>query len=313
MRTRETVVIALGGNAIMSELRTFDSQYRRVSEATKEIARLAAEGYRIVITHGNGPQVGDTLLRHESARKLVPPLPLFACVAETQGLLGLMIQASLVNHLKKFGRRTGVASLITKVRVSPDDPAFSDPTKPVGPTYTKSELVEIKKLNPSIVVKQIATGRYRRVVPSPDPISVLELEAVKRLSAAGQIVVAAGGGGVPVVIEKKTMKFVDAVIDKDLAGERLATGIGATRFVSLTDIEGVYLDYRTERRRLLRSVSVKEMKLLLRRGEFEKGSMEPKVRAAVRFVENTGNKAVIAHLGRVREAVSGESGTVIHG
>jgi len=308
---KETVVIALGGNAIMSKSRTFDSQYKTVSSATKEIADLVSEGYRIVITHGNGPQVGDTLLRHESAKELVPPLPLFACVAETQGLLGFMIQTSLLNHLNKLGWRMEVVSLISKVRVSVKDPAFKDPTKPVGSTYTKDELDPIMKLNPSFTVKEIAPNQYRRVVPSPDPVSVFEVGAVKNLVEQGYVIIAAGGGGIPVADGKK-MGFVDAVIDKDLASERLATGIGASKFISLTDVDGVYINYRSKSKKLLRRIKVSEMKKLLHKGEFEKGSMEPKVKAAIRFVENTGNKAIIANLSKIREALKGSFGTIVY-
>lgn len=295
----------------MSESRTFESQYRTVYSATKEIARLIVEGYRIVITHGNGPQVGDALLRHESAKQLVPPLPLFACVAETQGLLGLMIQASLTSHLSSLGRDIGVISLVSKVMVSPRDPAFKDPGKPVGPTYTRDEMDIVMKLDPSVAVKEIVPGKYRRVVPSPDPISVLESSAVKDLVKQGYVVVAAGGGGIPVFIDKKEMRFVSAVVDKDLAGERLATSINASKFVSLTDVDGVYLEYRGEKPRLLNMVTVKEMKKFLKRGEFEEGSMGPKVKAAIRFAENTGHKAIIANLNKIREALEGTSGTTI--
>ncbi len=295
----------------MSKSRTFDSQYKTLYSATKEIADLAARGYRIVITHGNGPQVGDALLRHESAKELVPPLPLFACVAETQGLLGFMIQASLLNHLEKLGKRIGVVSLVSKVRVSPKDPAFKDPTKPVGSSYTKDELDAILKLNPSITVKEIAPNEYRRVVPSPDPESIFEVDAVKDLVELGYVVVAAGGGGIPIVSGKK-MRFVDAVIDKDLASERLATGIKASKFVSLTDVDGVYIDYGSKNRRLLRKIKVSEIKKLLENGEFGEGSMGPKAKAAIRFVENTGNEAVIANLNRIKEALKGNSSTIVY-
>lgn len=295
----------------MSESRTFESQYRTLSNATKEIADLAAREYRIVITHGNGPQVGDALLRHESAKELVPPLPLFACVAETQGLLGFMIQASLLNHLNKIGKRIDVVSLISKVRVSPKDPAFKVPTKPVGPTYTKNQLDNIMKLNPSLIIKEIGLDEYRRVVPSPDPVSIFDVNAVKELLARGYVVVAAGGGGIP-VITGNNMNFVDAVVDKDLASERLATAIKASKFVSLTDVDGVYINYKSEKRKLLRRVKVSEMKKLLRKGAFEKGSIEPKVKAAVRFVENTGKEAIIANLSKIREALKGNSGTIVY-
>jgi carbamate kinase len=195
--------------------------------------------------------------------------------------------------------------------VSPRDPAFKDPGKPVGPTYTRDEMDIVMKLDPSVAVKEIVPGKYRRVVPSPDPISVLESSAVKDLVKQGYVVVAAGGGGIPVFIDKKEMRFVSAVVDKDLAGERLATSINASKFVSLTDVDGVYLEYRGEKPRLLNMVTVKEMKKFLKRGEFEEGSMGPKVKAAIRFAENTGHKAIIANLNKIREALEGTSGTTI--
>lgn len=160
-------------------------------------------------------------------------------------------------------------------------------------------------------MKEITPGRYRRVVPSPDPIHVLEVDAVKELVERGYIVIAAGGGGIPVIVGRK-IRFADAVIDKDLAGERLATGIRASKFVSLTDVDGVYVNYRSKDRKLLRKIKVSEMKKLLQKGEFEEGSMEPKVKAAIRFVENTGKEAIIANLGKIKEALKGNSGTIIH-
>ncbi len=309
--SKEILVLALGGNAIMSESRTFDSQYKTVYSATKVIADLVAEGYKIVITHGNGPQVGDALFRHEYAKGLVPPLPLFACVAETQGLLGSMIQVSLLNHLHKLNKRIEVVSLISKVKVSPKDPAFKNPTKPIGSSYTRDELDTIRDLNSKLTVKEIAPNEYRRVVPSPDPESIFEADAVKDLVNLGYVVVAAGGGGIP-IIGGNNIRFVDAVIDKDLASERLATGIKASKFVSLTDVDGVYMDYRSKNRKLMRRIKVTEIKKLLKKGEFEEGSMGPKVKAAIRFVENTGNEAIIANLTGIKEALRGKSGTIVY-
>ncbi len=309
--SKEILVLALGGNAIMSESRTFDSQYKTVYNATKVIADLVAEGYRIVITHGNGPQVGDALFRHEYAKGLVPPLPLFACVAETQGLLGSMIQLSLLNHFNKLGKLIRVVSLISNVRVSPKDPAFKNPTKPIGSSYTKDQLDTIIELNSALTIKEIAPNEYRRVVPSPDPESIFEADAVKDLVKLGYVVVAAGGGGIPIISGRNT-RFVDAVIDKDLSSERLATGINASKFVSLTDVDGVYMDYRSKNRKLMRRIRAIEIRKLLKKGEFEKGSMEPKVKAAIRFVENTGNEAIIANLTGIKEALRGKSGTIVY-
>ncbi len=306
--SEEIVVLALGGNAISTKSRTFDSQYRALKVATKEIASLAKDGYRIVITHGNGPQVGDALLRNECAKELVPPLPLYACVAGTQGVLGAMIQAALLDNL---GCDFKIASLITKVTVLEKDPAFKNPTKLIGSIFKKDDLPKIKKMDPSASFREVLPGKYRRVVPSPDPISILELNAVKELIENDYIVVACGGGGIP-MINKNKIYFTEAVIDKDLTSEVLATGIGASVFVNLTDVEGAYVNFGSKNSKLLRKIHLEKMKMLLEDGNFAEGNMEPKVRAAIRFAENTGKNAVIASLEKVRKAIDLKSGTVIY-
>ncbi len=306
--SEEIVVLALGGNAIATKSRTFDSQYSAIRDATKEIANLAKDGYKIVITHGNGPQVGDALLRNECAKELVPPLPLYACVAGTQGVLGSMIQTALLENL---GNDVKIVSIVTKVSVLEEDPAFKNPTKPIGIIFTKKDLHKINKVEPSASFKEITPGKYRRVVPSPEPISILEMDAIKKLVEDGFIVIACGGGGIPVINEKQ-IYFTEAVIDKDLASEVLATGIGASMFVNLTDVAGVYINFRSKNRKLLRKIQVDKMKELLEDGNFEEGSMEPKVRAAVRFVTNTGKNAVIASIGKTREAIDFKSGTIVY-
>ena len=301
-------VLAIGGNAIGSKSRTFDSQYNAIRNAIKEIAGLVKEGYKIVITHGNGPQVGDALLRNEYTRELIPPLPLYACVAGTQGVLGAMIQMALLDIL---GRDYNVASLITAVTVSEKDPAFRNPTKPIGPTLGKEEISKIKKAEPSASFMEITSEKYRRVVPSPEPISILELKAIKKLIEDDYIVIACGGGGIPVTNENK-INFTETVIDKDLTSELLATGIGASVFVNLTDVAGAYVNFKSKNKKLLRKIKVEKMKELLKDGNFEEGSMEPKIRAAVRFVENTGNKAVIASIKKTRNAVNLKTGTIVY-
>jgi carbamate kinase len=306
--SEKIIVIALGGNALATKSRTFDSQFTAVKKTTKEIASLTKEGYKIVITHGNGPQVGDALLRNECARDFVPPLPLYACVAGTQGVLGAMIQAALLDSL---GSNYKVASLVTKVTVLPKDPAFKNPSKPIGSIFTKDELSKITKIESSASFKEIKSGKYRRVVPSPEPISILELSAVKKLIDDGYIVVACGGGGIPMINENK-IKFTEAVIDKDLTSEVLATGIGASLFVNLTDVEGVYVNFKTKNKKMLRKIQVDKMKELLEDGNFEEGNMEPKVRAALRFAKNTGKTAVIASIAKTKKAVNLKAGTIVY-
>ncbi len=303
---REILVLALGGNAIVGRSRTFQSQLEAISSVTGDIAKLVKKGYRIVITHGNGPQVGDTLLRQESARHMVPPLPLYACVAETQGLLGFMIQSSLSRHLGS----DNIISLVSIAYVSKNDPAFKNPTKPVGPVYNEGELEEARKLNPNSIFKEISPSRYRRLVASPDPLSISGSKAVKDLLESGYVVITAGGGGIPAAKDGGKIVFIDAVVDKDLASEKLATSIGASKLVILTDVEGTYLDY-TGKRKLLRNVNAKEMKAYLQKGEFEEGSMAPKVRAALRFAENTGNRAIICSLKKIGEALVERTGTIV--
>lgn len=306
--SEEIVVIAVGGNAIGGNSRTFDSQYRAIKDTIKEIAGLAKDGYKIVITHGNGPQVGDALLRNECASKWIPPLPLYACVAGTQGVLGAMIQTAL---LEVLGRDFKVASLITKVTVSEKDPAFKNPTKPIGPLLVKDEIRKIKKRESSASFIEVQSGKYRRIVASPEPISILELNAIKNLIKDNYIVIACGGGGIPVTNENK-INFTEAVVDKDLTSELLATSIGASMFVNLTDVAGAYENFRSKNKKMLKRIKVDKAKEFLKDGTFEKGSMEPKIRAAVRFVENTGNKAVIASVRKARKAIDLKTGTIVY-
>lgn len=304
--TSEIIVLALGGNAIIGKSRTFKSQFDAVSAGTKEIAKLIRKGYRVLITHGNGPQVGDALLRHESARQVVPPLPLYACVAETQGLLGSMIQSSLSYHLGS----NDIVSLVSIVYVSKNDSSFKKLSKPVGPIYDKYQVEEVKKLNPKSIFKENNLKRYRRVVASPDPLYVSGSSVVKDLLENDYVVITAGGGGIPAIKDGRKTIFVEGVVDKDLSSERVATSIGASKFVSLTDVEGAYLNYNGSKK-LLRNVTAREMKAYLRNGEFEEGSMAPKVKAAVRFAENTRNSAIICSLRSMSEAIAGRTGTVI--
>lgn len=305
---KKIVVLALGGNALAKKSTSIDSQYRSIKRATKQIASLVKEDYQIVITHGNGPQVGDALLRNEYSRNLVPPLPLHACVAGTQGVLGSMLQAALLNDL---GSDCKIACLITKVKISSKDPSFKNPIKQIGTVFTSEKIRMIKKLEPSAIFKEIQPGKHRRVVPSPNPISVLDSNSVKNLLEEDYVVIACGGGGIPVIGENK-IKFVDAVIDKDLSSGVLATEIGASLLVILTDVDGVYVDFNSRNKKLLKKTHVDKMEQLLKMQNFEAGSIEPKVKAAIRFTLNTGNNAVIASLQKTMQAVNLKSGTIIY-
>ena len=309
------VVIALGGNALLQRKQkgTFEDQYGNVEKTAAKIADLIQAEYRVVLTHGNGPQVGATLLRHDAAKKIVPPLPLDACGAETQGFIGYMMQQALRNELKTRGVDKYVVTVITRVTVDQHDPAFEHPTKPVGPFYTKDEADDLARRMPDITIKEDAGRGYRRVVPSPDPKIIAERAAIKTLVDAGFVVVSTGGGGNPIDEEGTKARGVEAVIDKDLAGQRLATLIGANMFVMLTDVEGAYVRYGTPEQQLLTEVTVGKLQNYLNEGQFKEGSMAPKVTAAIRFVESGGEQAIIAALDKLTEALKGEAGTHVVG
>jgi carbamate kinase len=309
--SNEIVVVALGGNAILrrGEKGTFEEQYRNVCGTVQRIADLVQDGYRVVITHGNGPQVGATLLRHEAAKNIVPPFPLDVCGSETQGFIGYMIQQALRNELKKRGLDKYVITVVTRVIVDADDEAFKNPTKPVGPFYTKEEAEKIRSQRPDLVVKEDAGRGYRRVVPSPDPKIIAERFAIRALVDNGFVVVACGGGGIPIVEEGTQTRGVEAVIDKDLAGQRLATLIGASVLVILTDVDGAYLNYGTPRQTVIKQTTPQQLEQYMKEGHFKEGSMSPKITAAARFVQSGGKRAIIAELSRLADAMHEKSGT----
>lgn len=305
------MVIALGGNALIQrgQKGTAEEQRQNVKLTANKIADLVDRGYKIVITHGNGPQVGATLLRHEAAKNVVPSFPLDACGAETQGFIGYIIQQALRNELKSRGTERYVVTLITRVIVDKHDPAFHNPTKPIGPFYSKEETAKLVEQRRDLVIKEDAGRGYRRVVPSPDPKIIAERYAIRALLDAGFVVIACGGGGIPIIEEGTQAVGVEAVIDKDLAGQRLATLIGANMLVILTDVAGAYLNYGSPRQELIREASSTMLRNYLREGQFKEGSMGPKVEAAIRFVESGGERAIIAELGSLIEALDGKTGT----
>jgi len=307
------VLVALGGNALLrkGERGTFEEQYGNIRRVAEHFTALIEAGYDLVITHGNGPQVGASILRHEAGERAheIPALPMHVCTAETQGFIGFMIQQALENELAVRGLRRCVVTLVTRTRVDAGAPAFRSPEKPIGPHYTAEEVERIRRERPDWTLVEDCGRGYRRVVPSPDPMSVLEADAILSLVERRFIVVAAGGGGIPVADETGAMRGVDAVVDKDLASERLATYIGAERFVILTDVDAAYLNYGRPDQRKLGYVGVSEMRRYYAEGHFKAGSMGPKVLAAIRFVENGGREAIIAKLDRLMEAIAGEDGT----
>jgi carbamate kinase len=307
-RGPERVVVALGGNAIAGA-RGADpaSQQRAVQGAAEQIAELVAHGHEIVITHGNGPQVGNLLLKNDLARDIVPPVPLDWCVAQTQATLGFLIVTALEAALRRRGLERFVSTVITRVLVSADDPAWAAPTKPIGRYVSADEARE-----------RIAAGEaweprgergWRRVVASPEPLEILDRRTVEALMREGAIVVAGGGGGIPMVREDERLRGVEAVLDKDLTGALLARTVGADCFAVATDVEAAAVRYGTPQQEWLGAVAAARLAKLLAAGEFGSGSMQPKVRAVLSFVVGGGRRAVITSLERLREGVEGTAGT----
>ena len=307
-----TAVIALGGNALApaGERSTIFDQFRHARESLGPIVELAHDGWNVCVVHGNGPQVGDELLRNEVARNEASPLPLGVLVAATAGWIGYMIQQSIENALRRIGSRREVATIITQVEVRADDPALLDPSKFIGQTLTADRAEEIRREGHT--VKTDGRGNLRRVVGSPIPQAIHELETIKQLVDRGTIVVACGGGGAPIYLNVlREWEGLDAVIDKDLAAAVLARDLGAKLLLILTDVDAVYADWGTPRQRALRTLTVAEAERMDSAGAFGEGSMAPKVRAAIDFARRTGGRAIITVLSRGQDAVRGEAGTTI--
>lgn len=307
-----TAVIALGGNALSpaGERSTIHDQFRHTRESLGPVVDLVLDGWKLCIVHGNGPQVGDELVRNELARAEVAPLPLGVLVAATAGWIGYMIQQSLENALRRAGSARAVATVITQVHVSPDDPALATPTKFIGHAMPEDRARALGA--GGVAVKRDAEGRWRRVVGSPRPMGVHEIGVITELVRAGTIVVACGGGGAPVYRDRALgWEGVDAVVDKDLAAAVLARELGAALLLILTDVDAVYADFGTPAQRPLSALSAADAERLASDGTFGEGSMAPKVRAAVDFVRHGGRRAIITALRRGREAVRGEAGTTI--
>jgi len=307
-------MIALGGNAIKQphERGTFQEQMRNVETAAVQIAEIARNGYEIAITHGNGPQVGNLAIQQEQGAHMVPQQPLVVLGAMTQGQIGYMMQQNLNNLLADDGKE--VATVVTQVVVSRDDPDFQDPTKPVGPYYDEDTAKRLAAENGWIVKQVRPTGEktWRRVVPSPIPLGIAEAGVIKRLVESGTIVIASGGGGIPVIRNGEgRLEGVDAVIDKDRAGAKLAEEVDAEIFLILTDVEHALLNFGTDHEAPIKKMTVAEAKRYLGEGHFKAGSMGPKVEAATGFVERGGERAIITSLDKAADALDGGSGTHI--
>jgi carbamate kinase len=307
-------MIALGGNAIKQphEVGTFKEQMENVKTASEQIAQIARMGYEIALTHGNGPQVGNLSIQQEQGASMVPEQPLFILGAMTQGQIGFMLQQNLNNILAEDGMN--VSTVITQVVVSKDDPDFQDPTKPVGPYYTEDTAKRLAEENGWLVKQVRPTGdkTWRRVVPSPIPISIVESQVIKRLVESGTIVIASGGGGIPVVKNRiGRLEGVDAVIDKDRAGAKLAEEVNADIYLILTDVEHALLNFGADNEKPVDKMTIEESDKYQAEGHFKAGSMGPKVEAAKIFVEKGGDHAIITSLDKAVDALQGKTGTHI--
>lgn len=316
--SRKLAVIAIGGNSLIKhrDKQSVEDQYLALCETMEHIADAIEQGWQVLITHGNGPQVGFIMLRSEIARAVAGMhiVPLVSCVADTQGAIGYQIQQSLDNVLRRRGladRPGKTVTVVTQVRVDIADPGFSDPDKFVGEFYSDDQVLELRQQHPDWILKQDANRGWRRVVPSPVPIEIIELDAIKKLLAAGFNVVAVGGGGIPVVRMPEGLFGVDAVIDKDLASSLLATQLGAELLAISTGVERVSLNYGTPMQTPLCNVPVSEMEHYLAEGHFPAGSMGPKIRAAVDFIRNGGSEVIITSPEFLNAALATGAGTHI--
>jgi len=312
----QLAVCAIGGNSLIKNpsRSSFQDQYRTACETARSLVGLVAGGLRLIITHGNGPQVGFMLIRSHLARNRLPEIPLDACNALTQAEIGYMLQMALKNEFRARGIDRAVATIVTQVRVDPQDPAFANPSKPVGPFYTKREAMVLKKELGWVMHEDAGRG-FRRYVPSPEPKEIIEQPEIEALVGAGAVVIAVGGGGIPVVNQDRSpqsgLRGVAAVIDKDLASSLLATGIRAKFLVISTSVERVFLNYRQPNQAALDRVTLADAEEYARSGQFPVGSMGPKIDAALRFLRAGGEQVIITDPAHLGAAVAGKAGTRI--
>ena len=306
----KTALVAVGGNSLIraGEKGTIAEQLANTRRTAVAIVGLLRLGYRLVITHGNGPQVGAQLLRSERASDVAYSQTLDVCGAASQGEIGYLLAQSLRNELTEQGIAIPVVSMVTQTLVSADDPAMHHPTKPIGPFYSRADALQKQRQLGWSIVEDAARG-YRRVVPSPEPIEIVELDAIRSLMEHGALVVSTGGGGVPVVAEGAALRGVEAVIDKDRASALLASELGVELFVISTDTDYVYLHYKTPAQTPLTLLTADELERHHRAGHFPPGNMGPKVESVLRFLRSGGREAVITSFEHLCEAVQGSAGT----
>jgi len=309
----ERVVVALGGNALLrrDEEDTFENAFDSARRAAEKVADIASAGWEVVVTHGNGPQVGRILLQQESARRSVHPMPLDVCGAESQGQIGYLLQVTIGDVFYERGMERPVAAVLTLTRVHADDPAFENPTKPIGPFYEEDEAKQLEAER-GYVMRPDPHGGLRRVVPSPAPYSIVEAPVIRTLVAEGVVVIASGGWGVPVIEEGPRLVGVEGVVDKDLAAAILARDVEASVLLILTDVKNVVKGFGTDLAEPIERLTVAQAGQLLAAGEFTAGSMGPKVQAAIEFVDaDEGRRAFIGDLEDAPEVLAGRAGTTI--
>lgn len=297
-------VVAFGGNALLKsgQKGTIDDQEANAYETAERLLALLNRKYNLVITHGNGPQVGNILLANQAGNNQhgLPEMPLDICVAYSQGFIGYVIEQQLRNVLRANDMERDIISIITQVLVDKDDPAFENPTKPIGPYYTKEEADKMMKASDAKFAEDPRGRGWRKVVASPSPMVISNIKSIEKLAREGQIVIAVGGGGIPAFyVKPNKLQGIDAVIDKDLASSLLASQIRADKFFILTDVPKVYLNFHTPQEKALDRITIREAKQFLQEGQFAEGSMAPKIRAAIQFVERTGNDTIITSSDRL--------------
>lgn len=309
---KKIAVVAFGGNALLPETQqgTFTEQQANADAAAEAILGIYQSGYEVILVHGNGPQVGQLLVQNEESADKIPMLPLDACVAATQGTIGYILTTGLRRTAKQLGIDIETVTVLTNVAVSPDDPAFDNPTKPIGSFMSAEKAEEMKATKGWQVVEDSGRG-YRRVVPSPKPKKIMESKAIRDLAMAGNIVIACGGGGIPVAKINEQYVGLEAVIDKDLASSLLAEEIGADLYIVLTGVSQVAINFGKPNMQLLDKITVSEAEKYLSEGHFPPGSMGPKISAALDFISKSNKKVLITSADKLGAALQGKSGTYI--
>ncbi|MDR1518719.1 MAG: carbamate kinase [Planctomycetota bacterium] len=312
MASKKLAVIAIGGNSlILDDKAALPDQYQAVVKTVKPIVDVIEDGWRVLITHGNGPQVGYLLLRSEMANRYAGLhfLPLLNCVADTQGNIGFMIQQAMDNELRRRGLPSRTAALVTRVEVDPRDPKFREPDKYIGGFYSRAEIEKVRRDNPGWILKEDSNRGFRRIVPSPKPIRIIDLEAMRGMLDNGYNVIGGGGGGIPVILGDDGYQGVDAVVDKDLTSRLIANSLGADLFVISTGVDNVCVNFGTPRQEELAEIGVDALRKHLADGQFPQGSMGPKIRAAIDFILQGGGEVVITSPSNLGDAIRRGKGT----